>query len=554
MKGRWIAFVLASIPVVAHADRMEEAAAYHRDFQSEGEGIVIATVAGGETTFAAAGHRRAGGPPVDADTLFQTGSITKVFTGILLADAVGKGKAALDDSIANHLPADLLAPDSPLHQVTLLDLATHTSGLPRLPTNFGKGSDPKDPYATYSVGRLYEYLKGFKEAGFQKRGETSYSNLGAGLLGHLLERLSGKPYEVLVRETIFEPLGMKSSFVQRRPGDLPADLAGRFATGHSGGEETPHWHSDVLCGASAIVATARDLATFASAHFSDATPPSLRRAMALASKQHRGEVGLGWFIGKEGLHHEGGTGGFRSELRLSLPDKTAKIRLMNGTGTAAEESRGEVGELSGYWQGTLDLGEAKLRLVLRVSKEGRVLLHSLDQGGQGLPADRTRYEDRTFRAVFGSLGARFEGTREGDRLTGTWSQNGERPLVLEYSSKVPVALKEALAKTITGDPTPLAGFWSGFLGGTAGLFVVFEIDSFDGVSEARFYSPDESSEPLPVTRLSFEGGQLLIESALIKAAFAAKLGDDGKLTGAWKQGPLPVPLTLVRSETMPKRE
>ena len=386
-------------------------------------------------------------------------------------------------------------------------------------------------------------------------GQTRDSNLGAGLLGHLLQRISGQPYEALVRETIFEPLGMKSSLVQRRPDSLPAKFQERLATGHSGGKETAHWHADVLCGASAIVSTARDLATFASAHFSPGTPTSLRAAIELAAKPHRGEVGLGWFIGKDGLWHDGGTGGFRSELRLSRPDKTATIRLMNAIGTlSGEETRGEVGELSGYWQGTLDVGAAKLRLLLRISGDGRVILHSLDQGGQGLPADRTFYEDGRFRAIFGGMGARFEGTREGERLTGTWSQNGELPLVLERSPAVPAALKDVLAKTVTGDPAPIDGFWSGYLGGKAGLFVVFEIDTFDGACDARFYSPDESSEPLPVTRLSFEGGQLVIESAPIKAAFAARLGDDGRLTGAWKQGPLPVPLSLVRSDTMPKRE
>lgn len=554
MHGRVLAVVLAAIPVLGRADPAAEAVAYHRDFQGEGEGIVIATVADGTVAFARAGHLRAGGPPVDEDTLFETGSITKVFTGILLADAVGKGKAALDDSIASHLPADLLGADSPLRQVTLLDLATHTSGLPRLPANFAEGANPKDPYATYSVDRLYECLKDFKESDFQKRGQTLYSNLGAGLLGHLLERISGQPYEALVRETIFEPLGMKSSFVQRRPDSVPAEFRERLATGHSGGKETPHWHADVLCGASAIVSTARDLATFASAHFSPDTPASLRAAIELAAKPNRGEVGLGWFVAKDGLWHDGGTGGFRSQLRLSRPDKTATIRLMNAIGTlSGEEARGEVGELSGFWQGTLDVGAAKLRLVLRISGDGRVILHSLDQGGQGLPADRTFYEDGRFRAIFGGMGARFEGTREGDRLTGTWSQSGELPLVLERAPAVPAALKEVLAKTITGDPAPIDGFWSGYLGGKAGLFVVFEIDTFDGACDARFYSPDESSEPLPVTRLSFEGGQLLIESAPIKAAFAARLGDDGRLTGDWKQGPVPVPLSLVRSDTMPKR-
>jgi len=79
---------------------------------------------------------------------------------------------------------------------------------------------------------------------------------------------------------------------------------------------------------------------------------------------------------------------------------------MNAIGTlSGEETRGEVGELSGYWQGTLDVGAAKLRLVLRISDDGRVIVHSLDQGGQGLPADRTLYEDGRFRAVSPAPGA-----------------------------------------------------------------------------------------------------------------------------------------------------
>lgn len=152
---------------------------------------------------------------MDSDTLFEIGSITKVFTGILLADAVNQGKASLDDLVSKHLPDGLLAEDSPLRSVTLLDLATHTSDLPRMPGNLGEGSDPKDPYAHYTVEKLRAYLRDFKVTDFEKRGELSYSNFGMGVLGHVLERIAGKPYEQLVRETIFTPLGMSSSFIQR---------------------------------------------------------------------------------------------------------------------------------------------------------------------------------------------------------------------------------------------------------------------------------------------------------------------------------------------------
>jgi len=550
-----LAIVLAPDAGASAADPVQEAAAYHRDFQNEGEGIAIASVAEGAVAFGQAGNLKAGGPPVDPGTLFEIGSITKVFTGILLADAVNRGTVALDDPVTRFLPADWVAADSPLRQVTLVELSTHTSGLPRLPSNLGKGGDPNDPYAAYSADRLREYLAAFKAADFVDRGKTRYSNLGAGLLGYALERASGKPYEALVRDTIFVPLGMKSSHVQRRPGEIPAEALARFATGHQGGKEVPHWHLDVLCGAGAIVSSARDLATFAMAHFSPDTPASLRAAMELAAKPHRGDVGLGWFIGKEGLNHDGGTGGFRSELRLSLPDKTATIRLINGTGPGgAAEQRGDFSAISGYWQGALDAGAAKLRLFLRVSGDGRVVLHSLDQGGQGIPAERTVCEGGSFRAVFGALGGRFEGIRDGDRLTGTWTQNGALPLTLEKTAEIPAPLKESAARRVTGDAAPIAGFWSGRLGGEQGLFLVLEVDHFDGVTEARLYSPDQTPEPMPVSKLSFDGRQLQLELGSIQAAFAAKLGDDGKLTGAWRQGPLPQPLGLVRSHTMPVRE
>jgi CubicO group peptidase (beta-lactamase class C family) len=540
---------------IAKADPAAEATTHHRDFQTEAEGIAIAAVAEGATTFGAAGRLRADGAAVDADTLFEIGSITKVFTGILLADAVRRCDAALEDSIAKHLPADLLPADSVLREVTLLDLATHTSGLPRLPGNLDEGADPLDPYAHYSTEKLYAYLKGFQKGDFESREKMSYSNFGVGLLGHLLERISGNPYETLARETIFAPLGMKDSFVQRRPEDLPADRAARFAAGHSGGKEVPHWHLDALAGAGAIVSTARDLARFVEAHWSEKTLPELRAAMDLAAQPQRNGVGLCWLIGEAGLSHDGGTGGFRSELRVSLPDKTASIRLMNGTGpVASSESVGDFTGLSGSWEGTLDVGTVKLRQVLRISANGRVVLHSLDQGGAGLPADKAIHENGTLRTVFGGIGGSFEAKVEGDSLVGVWKQGGELPLTLVRTKVLPQSLEEALAKRITGDVSELAGWWSGYLGGKSGLFVILEIESIGKTGDARLYSPDQTPEPFPVTSLSHVDGQLKLGITSIGATFAAKSAPDARLAGAWKQGPLPLPLTLSKSIERPVRD
>lgn len=354
------------LPRLSRPGPAERAEEHYRDSQSAGEGIALGEIRdGAAAVFGSAGQLREGGPAVDEDTLFEIGSITKIFTGILLADAVLKKKAALVDPISKHLPSDLFAPDSPLHGVTLLDLATHHSGLPRLPEDLSEGASPSDPYAHYSVERLHSYLRRFEESNFEKRGEMSYSNLGIGLLGYLLERIGEKPYGALVRETIFEPLEMSSSFVQRTANSIPAGVVDRFATGHSGGRAVPHWHLDALCGAGAAVSTARDLARFAEAHWSGRTPPSLLAAMEMAATPQRGDVGLAWFIGKQGLFHDGGTGGFRSELRISPETESAFIRLVNSAGPSKSKSEGDFSTIRGYWSGYLG-GTEGLFVVLEI--------------------------------------------------------------------------------------------------------------------------------------------------------------------------------------------
>lgn len=531
----------------------EDAIAYHRDFQSDGEGVVIASTNGGSASFGHSGHLRKSGSAMDPDTLFEIGSITKVFTGILLADAVNQGKAALDDPVSKHLPAGLLAEDSPLRSVTLLDLATHTSGLPRLPANLEAGANPKDPYAHYSEEKLHAYLRDFKATDFEKRGEMNYSNLGMGLLGHLLERIAGKPYEELIQESIFTPIGMSSSFIQRSPGSVPAESKDRFATGHSGGRPVEHWHIDSLCGAGAMVSSARDMMKFAEAHWSAGTPETLKKAMELAAKTQRNGVGLGWFIGKEGLQHDGGTGGFRTVLRVNPDKKSASLKFMNSAGP----SGGKIGDfkpLAGYWEGTLDTGQAKLRLLLRIAAEGGIVMHSLDQGGSGIPAGKAVFADGKLSVVFSTIGANFEGNLKGGKLTGQWHQGKAFPLVLIKREAIPEELKESLKGRMKGDPTKVAGYWSGYLGGKAGLFLILEIESFDGTGEARIYSPDQHPEPIALSSFSFDGESLAFAISDLGAAYTGRLDASGELRGNWKQNQTTQPLHLKRSVKRPERE
>ena len=553
-KFHFFGFILLSV-IGMNAAPQEDADAYHRDFQAAGEGVVIGSAKEGEISFGHAGHLMKDGPATDPDTLFEMGSITKVFTGILLADMVNQGKAALDDPISKHLTNDLLADDSPLYSMTLLDLATHTSGLPRLPANLEAGANPNDPYAHYSVEKLHACLRDFKESDLEKRGEVNYSNLGMGLLGHLLERIAGKPYDELIRETIFTPLGMTSSFIRRSPSSVPAELTDRIATGHSEGRSVEPWHIDSLCGAGAMVSSARDMMKFAEAHWSVDTPGSLKKAMELAVKPQREGVGLGWFIGEGGVHHDGGTGGFRSELVVNQEKKTALFKFMNSTSpSAAGGIVGDFKPLAGFWEGTLDTGQSKLRLLLRITAEGGIVMHSLDQGGVGIPAGKAVFADGLLSVVFSSIGGKFEGKLIDGKLTGKWHQGKALPLDLLKREGIPEELKESLKRRMKGDVARVAGFWSGYLGGEAGLFLIFEIESFDGTGEARIYSPDQSPEPIALSSFSFDGETLSLATAQLNASYTARLNAAGELKGSWTQNQAVQPLYLKRSAKRPGRE
>jgi len=292
-------------------------------------GFVLAEVQDGKVTFAAAGHPgpSAGVPP--EKVLFEIGSITKVFTSLLLAEAVNEGRTKLTDPIGKFLPADVtLAPETAA--ITLEQLATHTSGMPALPTNF-QPADQMDPYADYSAARLYDFLRAYRPDKPVPQ-PASYSNVGVGLLGHLLERIFGQSYAELVATRITGPLGMTDTVIA-----LSADQQARFATPYSGSTAVKPWHLDALAGAGALHSTAADLARLAQALLKpDHTP--LAAAWELARQPRapfgaRGQVGLNILIvqrnGKTVYNHSGGTGGFRSYLELTPASGLATVLWLN---------------------------------------------------------------------------------------------------------------------------------------------------------------------------------------------------------------------------------
>ncbi len=291
-----------------------------------------------------------GGVSPDSKTIYEIGSISKVFTGMLLSAMVHEGAVALDDPIAKYLPASVPLQATTTKQITLRQLATHISGLPRLPNNM-KPADPDNPYADYTVQNLYSYLTDASLT-LETVGHHSYSNLGMGLLGHILGLAAGLSWEDLVRTKICVPFRMQDTCIvlsaeqvpRLSPGYIQKRFLGlplRFLTPDRSiwFVEVKNWDIPTFAGAGGLRSTVDDLLRFASGvlrasqdgdhhPFSDALKPQFQ----LDGKSW---IGLGWLLegvedGKpEKIWHNGGTGGYRSFLGIDVKKSMAVVILSN---------------------------------------------------------------------------------------------------------------------------------------------------------------------------------------------------------------------------------
>ncbi|RYF42496.1 MAG: serine hydrolase, partial [Comamonadaceae bacterium] len=164
-----------------------------------------------------AGVRRAAGAPDaqplpdgqvsgEAAALYEIGSISKVFTGLLLAQSVEAGELSLDDTLGSLLQGEAQIASPHTAAITLRQLVTHTSCLPRLPADFGQGRDPANPYRDYGRARLWLAVSALHLPAAPPC-EAAYSNFGFAVVGEILARRAGKPWAQLVRERITAPLG-----------------------------------------------------------------------------------------------------------------------------------------------------------------------------------------------------------------------------------------------------------------------------------------------------------------------------------------------------------
>ncbi|MGA2153209.1 MAG: serine hydrolase [Bryobacteraceae bacterium] len=296
-------------------------------------GMVVAVIEPSGTRIVAYGKpAKDDARPLNGDTVFEIGSITKVFTVLLLADMAQRGEVKLDDPIAKYLPEGVKAPQRNGKQITLEELATHTSSLPRLPNNFSP-KDAANPYADYSADKLYAFLNSYQLP--RDPGEKwEYSNLATGLLGHLLSLRAGKDYETLVVSRIATPLGMASTRITLTP-----EMKERMAAGYNAAlEPTRLWDFQALAGGGALRSTANDLIAFLAANLGYKKSPLQPAMAAMLEVRIPGpalnfQQALGWHImqhnGRDLFWKDGGTYGFASFIGFDAKAKVGVVVLAN---------------------------------------------------------------------------------------------------------------------------------------------------------------------------------------------------------------------------------
>ena len=281
---------------------------------------------------------------LDENTIFEIGSISKTMTSFLLADAIQRLEAKLDDPVQSLLPAGMTVPKRGNKDITLEDLATHTSGFPRLQVGLGRKLmlDAKlqvNPYSAFDVEDLKKSLAETKPK-MSDKPKVEYSNYGAGLLGFALCQKYKKSYAELLQERLFTPLGMKDSFIV-----VPDAEKARFIDGFTPeGKPAQHWDfRDASAGAGAVRSTASDMLSYVEAAMGRMKKLQPAFELMEAPQYEMGpktQIGLAWIIiemnKKRAWWHNGGTGGFASFAGFSKNPGVGVIVLSNRFNAAGE--------------------------------------------------------------------------------------------------------------------------------------------------------------------------------------------------------------------------
>jgi CubicO group peptidase (beta-lactamase class C family) len=315
----------AAVTSMSASDAAFQALLDARVAGTPGVGIIVGIVDGDRTAIYQAGTTGTS-RPLDDRTEFEIGSVTKTFTATLLASMVLDHSVFLSDPVAKYLPTAVHVPSRDGKQITLLNLATQHSGLPRLPTNL----DPtaSDPYATYHENDLFAFLDGYalpRDPG----SDYEYSNLGIGLLGDALALRERRSYIALLRRRVLGPLGMSDTAT-----GLDAGQRQRFAIGHTlDGDVAPPWTFDAIAPAGALRSTIRDMLKYVRCNMGQGP---LARACLFAQMPRDtipgNHIGLVWEIGdvRPIVHHGGDTAGYHAAVAVSPDHRKGVVVLSNG--------------------------------------------------------------------------------------------------------------------------------------------------------------------------------------------------------------------------------
>ncbi len=285
---------------------------------------------------------RGGEEVPDIDTIYEIASLSKTFTGVLLGEMSVRGELSPDDTLDRFVPPGIRVPRYDGETVTLRQLATHSSGFPRLPPDFWDIANvtPDDPYRNYTSEKIERFLDTYVST-VAPGSRYEYSNLGAAVLGYAVEKKTGKTYERLIQERICKPLGMTNTAVV-----LTETMRERLAPPYDGKKQpTDNWDLPGFAAGGGLRSSMRDMLSFAraAAGVFDAFPELAARpdhpliaGMKIAETPQfedtalRRRMGFGWHINESGqLTHNGQTGGYHSYIVVDPKSRRAIVLLTN---------------------------------------------------------------------------------------------------------------------------------------------------------------------------------------------------------------------------------
>lgn len=369
-------------------------------------GIVIGLIDGENVTYYSYGKADLKtGRKVDENSIFEIGSISKTFTGIMIADEVIKGNMKLSDPISDYLSKYTKVPTRNNQSITIKDLATHSSSLARMPDNFTP-ANLNNPYADYTIEMAYEFISDYELT--RDIGEKyEYSNLGLGMLGHILELQYKKDFEAIMVERIANTLGMDNTRVIFTP-----NMKKNLAKGHNEGEEVENWDIPALAGAGAIRSSAVDMVKYIQANMG-VHKTSLYKAMQLSHKtayeneEQKFKIGLTWHYDNDGeiIQHGGATGGYKAFAGFVKGTQKGVVVLTNTT-----EGIGDIGRK--LLDETFDLEMPKKSITADLQRE--IKKNGLEKGVAFYKKAKAEQEDKFDfnEGILNNLGYEYLGKKD----------------------------------------------------------------------------------------------------------------------------------------------